>query len=153
MRVFLAAARAAGVRRFVAQSYTGWLNERTGGPVESETDPPDPSPPNNQRQTLAAIEYLEGAVLDAPLESVALRFGMFYGPGASDDAAAASVAALTQGSGIYNMVDDEPAPVREIFTALANGKAKRELQWTPRWASWRDGFRFGLGSDTRAITE
>jgi nucleoside-diphosphate-sugar epimerase len=40
----LSAARAAGVRRFVAQSFTGWPNDRTGGPVKSETDPLDPNP-------------------------------------------------------------------------------------------------------------
>src|SRR4051794_25180187 len=209
----LAAARAAGVRRFVAQSYTGWSSERTGGPIKTEEEPQDPTPPKNQRETLAAIQYLERAVLDAPLESVLLRFGMFYGPGASedmvelfrkrrlpiigdgggiwsmthvDDAAAASVAALTRGSGVYNVVDDEPAPVREIFPALAeavgakpprrvpvwlgriaagevgvslltqirgsaNDKAKRELDWTPRWSTWRDGFRFGLGRESDAV--
>jgi nucleoside-diphosphate-sugar epimerase len=199
----LAAARAAGVHRFVAQSYTGWPNERTGGPVKTEDDPLDPNPPRHQRQSIAAIKYLEKAVLDAPLEGVVLRYGNFYGPGASDemvtlmrkrampivgdgggiwsmshvdDAASATVAALTRGRGIYNVVDDDPAPVRDVLTTLAeavgakpprhvpvwlarlvagevgvsmltqvrgasNAKAKRELHWAPRWASWRDGFR------------
>ena len=41
----LAAGRAAGTRRFVAQSYAGWLFARTGGPVKDETDPLDPDPP------------------------------------------------------------------------------------------------------------
>jgi 2-alkyl-3-oxoalkanoate reductase len=202
----LAAARAAGVRRFVAQSYTGWNNERTGGPVKTEHDPLDPSPPKQQRRSLAAIRYLERAVLDAPLDAVVLRYGTFYGPGASDelvtlvrkrampivgagdgiwsmihveDGAGATVAALTRGQGVYNIVDDEPAPVREVLTTLAdvvgakpprhvpvwlariaagevgvsmltqirgssNAKAKRELDWAPRWATWRDGFRGGL---------
>jgi nucleoside-diphosphate-sugar epimerase len=103
-----------------------------------------------------------------------------------EDAASATVAALSHGRGVYNIVDDEPAPVREILTALAeavgakpprrvpvwlarvvagevgvsmmtqvrgssNAKAKRELEWAPRWASWRDGFREGLtdGRDAR----
>ncbi|HEY1591850.1 MAG TPA: NAD(P)-dependent oxidoreductase [Solirubrobacteraceae bacterium] len=93
-----------------------------------------------------------------------------------DDAAAATVLALERGAtGIYNVVDDDPAPVREWLPAMAealgakpprrfprwlarlfageaavmmgtgargasNAKAKRELGWTPRYPSWRDGF-------------
>jgi nucleoside-diphosphate-sugar epimerase len=53
----LAAATAAGVRRFIAQSFTGWTNIREGGPVKTEQDPLDPNPPAAQRQTLAAIRY------------------------------------------------------------------------------------------------
>ena len=98
-----------------------------------------------------------------------------------DDAAAATVAAVDRGEpGIYNIVDDEPAPVREWLPVLAsaldakpprriprwlgrlaagevatlmtaesrgasNAKAKCELGWTPRYASWRQGFAQGLG--------
>ena len=58
----LAAAVAAGARRFIAQSYTGWTNPREGGPVKTEEDPLDPSPPAAQRESLAAIGYLERAV-------------------------------------------------------------------------------------------
>lgn len=209
----LAAARAAGVRRVVAQSYTGWPNERTGGPVKTEDDPLDPTPPREQRETLAAIRYLENAVTDAPLDGVVLRYGMLYGPGAwdemlallrkrrmpivgdgdaiwsmthVDDAAAATVAALERGRGIYNAVDDDPAPVRDILTAMAesigaepprrvpvwlaraiagevgvslmtqvrgssNAKARRELDWTPRWTTWRDGIRHAR-TDAPAVT-
>ncbi len=204
----LAAASAVGtVRRFVAQSFTGWTNTRTGGPVKTEDDPLDPDPPTAQRQTLAAIRYLERAILDtAPIEGIALRYGGFYGPGASselielvrkrrlpvvgggggvwsfihiDDAATATAAALENGgTGVYNIVDDEPATVAQWLPYLAsvvgapkplrlpawvgrlaagevgvsmmtrirgasNAKAKRELGWTPHWASWRDGFRYG----------
>lgn len=96
------------------------------------------------------------------------------------DAATAAVAALTKATpGIYNIVDDDPAPVSEWLPYLAhaigakppirvpnwlarlligehvdmlmneirgvsNGKAKRELNWTPKWSSWRQGFRDGL---------
>jgi nucleoside-diphosphate-sugar epimerase len=199
----LAAAQAAGVRRFVAQSFTGWPNERRGDGLKTETDPLDDNPPRQQRATLAAIRYVERAVTAAPLEGVVLRYGLFYGAGASaelmeairrrrlpvigdgrgvwswihvDDAASATVAALTRGSGIYNIVDDDPAPVGEMFPALAavigappprhipvwlarlvagevpvsmltaargssNAKARRELEWAPRWSSWREGFR------------
>ena len=63
----LAAATAQGVRRLVAQSYAGWPNIRSGGPVKTEDDPLDPDPPAAQRATLAAIRYLEQAVTSAPL--------------------------------------------------------------------------------------
>jgi nucleoside-diphosphate-sugar epimerase len=80
----LAAADAVGVRRFVAQSYAGWPNERVGGPVKSEEDPLDGDPPAEQRRTIAAIGYLERAVVDAaPIEGIVLRYGSLYGPGTS----------------------------------------------------------------------
>jgi 2-alkyl-3-oxoalkanoate reductase len=157
----LAAAEATGVERFVAQSYTGWTNARTGGPVKSEDDPLDPEPARAQAETLAAIRYLEQAVLASPLEGIVLRYGNFYGPGASeelvelarkrqlpvvgggagvwswihlDDAAAATVAAVERGHrGVYNVVDDEPAPVAEWLPYLAEVVgAKRPLN-VPAW--------------------
>jgi nucleoside-diphosphate-sugar epimerase len=157
----LEAAKAAGVERFVAQSYTGWTNPRTGGPVKTEEDPFDPSPAKAQRETLAAIRFLEDAVVSAPLTGVALRYGNFYGPGATegqvelirgrklpivgdgagvwswihlDDAASATAAALERGArGVYNITDDEPAPVAEWLPYLAEVvDAKRPLR-VPVW--------------------
>ena len=82
--ILLSAARAAGTRRFVAQSFAGWPAERTGGPVKTEDDPLDPDPPAAVRPTLEAILYLERAVTGAaPIEGLALRYGGFYGPGTS----------------------------------------------------------------------
>src|SRR5260370_5136208 len=80
----LAAATAQGVRRVIAQSYAGWPNIRSGGPVKTEEDPFDPEPPTAQRDTLDAIRYLEQAVTTAPLEGLALRYGSLYGPGSSE---------------------------------------------------------------------
>jgi nucleoside-diphosphate-sugar epimerase len=211
----LSAGRAAGVRRFVAQSFAGWPYARTGGPVKSEDDPLDPDPPKPVLRTLDAIRHLEDAVVGADwTEGIALRYGGFYGPGTGfaidppgeqvemlrkrrfpivgggsgvwsfihiSDAAAATVAALERGRrGVYNIVDDEPAPVSQWLPAAAaavgakrpmrvpkwigrlvagealtmmmtevrgasNAKAKRELDWRPRYASWRQGFANGLG--------
>lgn len=158
----LAAAAAAGVRRFVAQSYTGWNNIRTGGPVKTEEDPLDPRPPAAQEESLAAIRHLEQAVLGAgPVEGVVLRYGSLYGPGASDeltavvrnrsipivgdgagiwsfvhvdDAAAATVAALTRGApGIYNVVDDDPAPVAEWLPSFAAAVGAKPPRRVPVW--------------------
>jgi nucleoside-diphosphate-sugar epimerase len=75
----LAAARAAGVKRFVAQSYAGHPYARTGGPVKSENDPLDPAPAPQMRSTIDAIKHLERAVLD--FGGIVLRYGGFYGPG------------------------------------------------------------------------
>jgi nucleoside-diphosphate-sugar epimerase len=156
----LAASRASGARRFVAQSFTGWPNTREGGPVKSEDDPLDPDPPAAQTESLAAIRFLEQAVLDAPLEGVVLRYGGLYGPGASeglvelvrarklpilgagsgvwswihvDDAAAATVAALERGRRIYNIVDDEPAPVSDWLPYLAEQVGARPPMRLPAW--------------------
>ena len=211
----LAAGRAIGVRRFVAQSFAGWPAARTGGPVKGEDAPFDPDPPERLRGMLDAIRHLEEAVTQADwLEGVVLRYGGFYGPGTTlsadpsapqtlavrkrqfpvvgngggvwsfihiDDAAAATAVAVERGKrGIYNVVDDDPAPARDWMPELAhalgakpprrvprwlgrllageaaavmmtevrgasNEKAKRELGWKPRYASWRQGFVQGLG--------
>jgi nucleoside-diphosphate-sugar epimerase len=78
----LAAARAAGVRRFVAQSYGNWNYARTGKGLKTEDDPFDPTPPANQAQSLEAIRYVEQAVVGAErIEGIALRYANFYGPG------------------------------------------------------------------------
>src|SRR3954469_10100753 len=80
----LAAGRAVGARRFVAQSYAGWPFARTGGPIKSEDDPLDPQPPEELRETLAAIRHVERAVTTIDWgEGVVLRYGAFYGPGTS----------------------------------------------------------------------
>jgi nucleoside-diphosphate-sugar epimerase len=157
----LAAAKASGVERFVAQSYTNWTNVRAGGPVKTEDDEFDPHPAKAQRETLAAIRFLEEAVAAAPLEGIVLRYGNFYGPGASealvelirkrqmpiigdgagiwswvhlDDAAAATVAALERGKrGVYNIVDDEPARVAEWLPYLAEVVGAKAPMRVPAW--------------------
>ena len=211
----LAAGRAVGARRFVAQSYAPAIYARAGGPVKSEDDPLEESPPDQVRATVDAIRHVERAVTGASwTEGVALRYGAFYGPGTLfslgpegtfveairkrqlplvgkaggvwsfihiEDAAEATVSAIEgRGRGIYNVVDDEPATVADWLPAAAqaveapaprrvprwlgrlfagewatvmmtetrgasNAKAKRELAWTPRHASWREGFATGLG--------
>jgi 2-alkyl-3-oxoalkanoate reductase len=158
----LAAAAAAGARRFIAQSYTGWTNARSGGPVKDEDDPLDPAPPAAQRESLAAIRHLERVVpASAAMQGIVLRYGFFYGPGASDefvrlirkrrlpvvgdgagiwsfvhirDAAAATVAALDRGEpGVYNVVDDEPASVAEWLPFLARAAGARPPFHLPAW--------------------
>jgi nucleoside-diphosphate-sugar epimerase len=199
----LAAAAQAGTRRVIAQSYVG-ANERSGGPVKTEEDPLDSRPIPTASRVLAAIKHVEKIVpLEAP-EGIVLRYGSFYGPGASEilleavrkrqmpvigggtgiwsfieiaDAAAATLAAVEHGApGVYNVADSDPAPVAEWLPYLAevlgakpplrvpawlgrllagefvvaqmttsrgssNEKARKELGWEPRYASWREGFR------------
>ena len=211
----LAAGRAVGARRFVAQSFAAFRWARTGGPVLTEDDPLDPDPPAALRAPLEGLLHLEQAVLGIEWgEGLVLRYGGLYGLGTAvsrapdaavamavrrrlfpivgggagvwsqvhvDDAAAATLAAVGHGGpGIYNIVDDDPAPVREWLPVLAsalgakaprhvprwlgrlvageaatlmmtdargasNEKAKRELDWQPHYASWRQGYVQGLG--------
>jgi len=78
----LAAAREAGVKRFIAQSFCGWTFARAGGAVKTETDQLDPDPPQELRRSLKAIQYLERTVTNsANPEGIVLRYGSFYGPG------------------------------------------------------------------------
>jgi nucleoside-diphosphate-sugar epimerase len=80
----LAAGRAVGVTRFVAQSFAGWPFARTGGSIKTEDDPIDTDPPDAVRNTLEAILHLERAVTGATwTDGVVLRYGGFYGPGTS----------------------------------------------------------------------
>jgi nucleoside-diphosphate-sugar epimerase len=162
----LAAARAAGVRRFIAQSFCGWAFARTGSPVKTETDELDPDPPAELRRTLDAIRYLEQTVAGSQdPEGIVLRYGTFYGPDTGvldhamieqirhrrvpligdgggwwsfvhvDDAAAATVQAVERGKAgnIYNIVDDEPAEVREWLPALAQMLGAKPPHRLPAW--------------------
>jgi nucleoside-diphosphate-sugar epimerase len=97
----LAAGRAVGVRRFVAQSYFAFY-ERRGGAVKSEEDPPDLSPAREMRETVRAIRHLDDAVLDAAwTEGIVLRYGAFYGPGTS----------MSAGSDEFELVRKRKFPV------------------------------------------
>jgi 2-alkyl-3-oxoalkanoate reductase len=203
----LAAAELAGTRRFVAQGHN-FIYERSGGPVKTEEDPVDTRPVRSAARAMAAIQHVDRAVPGAVPEGIVLRYGSFYGPGASDpmlamvrkrqvpvigggtgvwsfievsDAAAATLAAVEHGApGAYNVVDSDPAPVSEWLPYLArvagakpplrvpawlgrllggeflvmqmtsargasNEKARKELGWEPRYASWREGFRAWVG--------
>ncbi len=154
----LAAAREAGVRRFVAQSYAPYRYAREGGPVKTEDDPLDPSPPANARETYRAMRYLEDRVTE--FGGVALRYGGFYGDATDgligpvrkrqfpivgdgggimpfmhlEDGAAATVLALEHdGGAIYNIVDDEPAPVRDWLPVLAEALGAGPPRHFPKW--------------------
>jgi 2-alkyl-3-oxoalkanoate reductase len=164
----LAAARAVGAKRFLAQSFAGWPFERTGGPVKTEEEPLQSSPPKTVSETLGAIKYLEKTVTGTDgIDGMALRYGGFYGPGTSmsinpdgeqvemirkrrlpiigdgggiwsmthiQDAASATAAAVERGEpGLYNVVDDEPAPVGEIVTDLASVIGVKPPRRIPRW--------------------
>jgi nucleoside-diphosphate-sugar epimerase len=160
----IAAATAAGARRFIAASYAGWPAIRTGTPVKTEDDPFDPSPPAGQSASLAAIRHLENAVTTATaVEGIVLRYGSFYGPGTGneffglarqhkvpligdgtgvwsflhiDDAAVATVAALNHGRrGIYNITDNEPAKVADWLPFLAETVGGKPPLRVPVWAA------------------
>ncbi|WP_147064182.1 NAD-dependent epimerase/dehydratase family protein [Terrabacter aerolatus] len=76
----LSASRAAGVRRFVAQSFFA-AYDRVGGGVKSEEDPFGTAPAAGMHQTVGAIRHLEEQVLAASwTQGLVLRYGGFYGP-------------------------------------------------------------------------
>jgi nucleoside-diphosphate-sugar epimerase len=156
----VAAAQAIGGRHIVAQSYTGWPNIRSGGWVKDEEDPLDPEPPKAQRETLAAIRYLEDTVQKA--DGTVLRYGAFYGDVSDamvpivrkrqfplvgggtgytswvhlDDAAAATVLTLERGTrGVLNIVDDEPAPASEWLPYLADCLGAKPPLRLPVWVA------------------
>jgi nucleoside-diphosphate-sugar epimerase len=211
-RNLVAAARAAGAGRIVAQSIS-FVYAPTPGWVKGEDDPVMTGVAGEFGSAMDATMDLERQVLGAEaMRGLVLRYGFFYGPGTSyardgfqaaevrrrrfpivgrgdgvfsfvhvEDAAAATIAACERGEGgIYNVCDDEPAPVRDWLPVYAeaigakpprrvpkliarivagapvvafattlrgasNEKAKRELGWQPRYASWRQGFSEALG--------
>jgi 2-alkyl-3-oxoalkanoate reductase len=208
-RNLVAAARQVGASRIVAQSIAFAYAPGPPGTAHAEDDPLMSDPPAQFRRSLSAIAELERTVLGAGglalrygyfygpgtsisahgslgMEVARRRLPIVGGGGGVwsfihvEDAARATVAALTRGSaGAYNVVDDEPAPVREWVPVLAdalgakpprrvpawlarplageyglytmtrtqgasNARAKAELDWTPRHASWRQGFRSAL---------
>ena len=158
----LAAARSVGAR-FVAQSFAAWTYERTGDWVKDEDAPFDPNPPKGVRETHAAIRYLEQQVLDyggivlryggfygpgtsmdpggEQFEAIRKRRFPVVGDGAGmmslihvDDGAAASVLAVEHGEpGIYNIVEDDPKPVRELVPLLAESAGAKPPRHLPGW--------------------
>jgi nucleoside-diphosphate-sugar epimerase len=209
-RNLLAAAHAAGASRFIAQSIAFAYEPGPPGTVHGEGDPLIADPPTQFARSARAVAELERLTLAAdglvlrygyfygPGSSISTRGSLaaeiakrrlpIVGGGSGvwsfihvHEAAQATVAALTHGApGAYNVVDDEPALVREWIPALAqvlgakpprrvpawlarplageyglytmtraqgasNTRAKAALGWAPRYASWREGFRTGLG--------
>ena len=187
-RNLVEAARAVGVRRMVAQSFGPGYAPGEG--LATEETPLYLDGPQEWRETIAALATLEATVSELP-EGVVLRYGLFYGPGTSlaadgfhadlvrqgqfpanenvssfvhiEDAARAAMLALEWPSGIYNIVDDDPAPVRGwlpqyvaevggpppprvdgkdpiMSRGISNAKARRTVVWAPRHPSWRAGF-------------
>jgi nucleoside-diphosphate-sugar epimerase len=155
----LAAAEAIGVPHFVAQSYAAWNGIRTGGWVKTEDDPLDPMTGSVAQPGMAAIRHVEEVVDRAG--GAVLRYGWFYGPGATDDlvepvrkrqfpvlgggtgysswvhlddAASATVLAVEQkAQGVFNIVDDEPAPAREWLPYLAECAGAKAPMRVPAW--------------------
>ena len=170
----IAAAQASGVPHVVTQSYTGWPNIRSGSWVKDEEDPLDPEPPRAQRETLDGIRYLEDAT--QKVSGTVLRYGGFYGDATNamvpvirkrqfplagggtgytsfvhlDDAASATVLALEQGTrGVFNIVDDEPAPASEWLPYLAECVGAKPPMRLPLWVARLAGGEVAVSMLTR----
>jgi nucleoside-diphosphate-sugar epimerase len=125
----LAAALAAGARRFVAQSFAGWPYARTGGPVKTEEDPLDNNPPAALQQSVEAIRHLEERVVGTSgIEGVVLRYGGFYGPGNTigeggallDQVRQRHVPVVGGGGGIWSFIHIDDA-ARATLAAIERG--------------------------------
>ena len=150
----LAAAEATGVSHVVAQGHASMNGIREGGWVKTEEDPLEVLEGDAE-----AINHLEDVVVRAG--GAVLRYGGFYGPGADDDqielvrkrlfplvgggtgyfswvhvddAASATVLAVEQkAKGVFNIVDDEPAPVSEWLPYLAECAGAKPPRRIPAW--------------------
>lgn len=164
-RNLVAAAKAAGARRIVAES-VAFFYEPEGDWVKDEQAPLFVDPPGRFAAARDAIAQLEDQVTGAAgLEGLVLRFGWFYGPGTYydaggsmaaetlkrrnpivgagtgifsfihiDDAAAAVAAALDRGTpGAYNVVDDEPAQLRDWLPVYAEALGAKQPRRVPAW--------------------
>ncbi|HEX5994348.1 MAG TPA: NAD(P)-dependent oxidoreductase [Jiangellales bacterium] len=149
----LAAAEATGVSHVVAQGHASMNGIRSGGWVKTEEDPLE------VLEGTKAINHLEDVVVRAG--GAVLRYGGFYGPGAHDDqihlvrkrliplvgggtgyvswvhvddAVNATVLAMEQrAQGVFNIVDDEPAPVSEWLPYLAECVGAKPPRRVPAW--------------------
>jgi len=126
----LAAGRAVGVRRFIAQSFAGWPFARTGGPVKTESDPLDPTPAASMRRTFDAIRHLEETVLGANwTNAVVLRYGNFYGPGTALEPEGQQLQMIRKrrfpivgdGGGVWSFVEVEDAANATVL-AVTRGR-------------------------------
>jgi nucleoside-diphosphate-sugar epimerase len=155
----VAAAEATGVPHVVSQSYADWNGQRAGGWVKTEDDPLDLLEGTPAEPAMKALIHLEQAVLG--YGGAVLRYGGLYGPGATDDqvelvrkrqfplvaggsgyaswvhlddAASATVLAVEQkASGVFNIVDDEPAPASEWLPYLAESAGAKAPRRVPAW--------------------
>jgi len=155
----LAAAEATGVEHFVAQGYASWNGNPEGGWVKTEEDPVNLMPGTASHAGLEILQRIEDKVLK--IGGAVLRYGAFYGPGAIDDqvellrkrqyplvgsgagysswihlddAASATVLAVEQKvRGIFNIVDDDPAPASEWLPYLAACAGAKRPMRIPVW--------------------
>ena len=179
-RNLIEAARAAGARRFVAQSIA-FAYRMEGGALKTEDDPLLSEAAGAFGSGVGALHEMERMVLGSEgLDGLVLRYGFFYGPGTYygedgtstqdvrrrrmpivgkgtgtfsfihvDDAADATLAAVERGApGVYNIVDDEPAPMSEwvpVFAEAAGAKPPRRVPvWLARFAAGKDVSNFAV---------
>jgi nucleoside-diphosphate-sugar epimerase len=155
----LAAAQATGVPQFVAQGYANWNGQRAGGWVKTEEDPLEMHKGTAAYPAMLALKHVEDVVVGAG--GAVMRYGGLYGPGATDDqlelvrkrqfplvgpgtgyaswihlddAASATVLALEQrATGVFNIVDDEPAPANQWLPYLAQSAGAKPPMRIPVW--------------------
>jgi nucleoside-diphosphate-sugar epimerase len=178
-RILAGAARGAGVQRLLAQSIAFMYESGPDGALHSEQDPLVIDPPSSFARSADAVKTLEGTTLEAggtvlrygyfygPGSAIApdgsivadlrRRRMPVVGSGAGvwsfvhvDDAAAATILALGAPPGVYNVVDDEPAPVAQWLPALAKAAGAPRPMRVPAFLTRLAAGEYGVTAMTRA---
>jgi nucleoside-diphosphate-sugar epimerase len=179
-RILVEAAQAAGATRVLAQSIAFAYAPGPPGTLHSEGDPLHVEASEPFRRSARALAELEQTVAQAGgitlrygnfygpgssiaadgsmAEDIARRRLPLVGDGGGvwsfihlDDAAEATVAALTNGSsGAYNIVDDDPAPVAQWLPALAEALGARRPRRVPAWLARPIAGDYGVAVMTSA---
>ena len=171
-RTLLDAASSAGARRFVAESmiFVYGYGDHGPHPLAEQAPVAGAVEGAETRAAFEGLRSLEAQVMEATrawrVEGVVLRFGILYGPGASDgavaalrrrafplprsgpailsvvhvdDAADAVLLALDRArpGEVYNVAEDEPAPLRELYAALARAAGAPAPRLLPRFIARR----------------
>jgi nucleoside-diphosphate-sugar epimerase len=181
-RILASAAGEVGAERLIAQSIAFMYEPGAPGAIHDEDDPLLGEPPPSFARSAAAVKALERTVLAAggtvlrygyfygPGSAIS-RDGSFaqdlrrrrmpvVGRGQGvwsfvhvDDAAAATVAALTAGPGsgaVYNVVDDDPAPASQWLPALAEAVEAPRPMRVPAFVARLAAGEYGAGTMTSA---
>jgi nucleoside-diphosphate-sugar epimerase len=147
-RNLIAAARAAGVRRFIAQSIS-FMCSPSGSGLTDEATPIYLDAPPMVRALAEAVASLERQTLDADgVSGTVLRYGWFYGPGTSYDPEGSIARAIRggtmpiigAGAGTYSFIDlrDAAAATVKVLAREASGiynivddSPARSSEWLP----------------------
>jgi nucleoside-diphosphate-sugar epimerase len=148
----LAAAKAAGVRRYLRQSIAFWAVPGPG--LADEETPVIVEGPPAVAADARVVTELEHRLFGVPdIEAIAMRYGFFYGPGTwfSPDGDVARQVRERQfpivgnGEGVWSWLHIEDAAIATVAAAeqgnpgvyiIANDRPLAVREWLPAFAQW-----------------